>query len=134
VKVLIVEYEVVSRHLLKSHLQQWGHQVVAAPDGAAAWRLFQEQDFPLILSDWAMPEMDKLELRGRGRRLWDQTGAFTAHFRSLFYDKARRSRYGIGPVGELRFRDHGGSIEVESELGRGTLFRIRLPLRPPHFS
>ena len=28
-------------------------------------------------------------------------------------------------------RDHGGSIEVESEVGRGTLFRIRLPLRPP---
>jgi two-component system NtrC family sensor kinase len=27
-------------------------------------------------------------------------------------------------------RDHGGSIEVESEVGRGTLFRIRLPLRP----
>jgi two-component system NtrC family sensor kinase len=28
-------------------------------------------------------------------------------------------------------RDHGGSIEVESEVGRGTLFRIRIPLRPP---
>jgi signal transduction histidine kinase len=62
VKVLIAEDEVVSRHLLQSYLQQWGHQVVAAPNGAAAWRLFQEQDFPLILSDWVMPEMDGLEL------------------------------------------------------------------------
>jgi signal transduction histidine kinase len=29
------------------------------------------------------------------------------------------------------FRDHGGSIEAESTVGRGTVFRLRLPLRPP---
>jgi signal transduction histidine kinase len=48
--------------LLQSYLQQWGHQVVAAPDGAVAWRLFEESEFPLVLSDWVMPEMDGLEL------------------------------------------------------------------------
>jgi two-component system NtrC family sensor kinase len=61
-KVLIAEDEPVSRHLLQSYLREWGHQVVAAPDGAAAWRIFQETEFPLILSDWIMPEMDGLEL------------------------------------------------------------------------
>ncbi len=68
-KVLIAEDEPVSRHLLQSYLRQWGHEVTAAPDGAAAWRLVQEGYFPLILSDWVMPEMDGLELirRIRGR-------------------------------------------------------------------
>ncbi|HVK04383.1 MAG TPA: ATP-binding protein, partial [Armatimonadaceae bacterium] len=28
-------------------------------------------------------------------------------------------------------RDHGGSIEAESEAGKGATFRVRLPLRPP---
>ncbi|HTU22484.1 MAG TPA: ATP-binding protein [Gemmataceae bacterium] len=61
-KILIAEDEAVSRHLLTSYLHQWGHEVVAAPDGAVAWRLFQDQEFPLVLSDWEMPEMDGVEL------------------------------------------------------------------------
>ncbi|MBV8774011.1 MAG: anti-sigma factor antagonist [Deltaproteobacteria bacterium] len=61
-KVLIAEDEVVSRRLLQSYLQRWGHEVVTAQDGAEAWSLFQAGEFPIVISDWMMPQMDGLEL------------------------------------------------------------------------
>jgi signal transduction histidine kinase len=67
VNVLIADDEVVSRRLLQSFLETWGHQAVPAPNGAEAWRLFEGNDFPIVISDWVMPEMDGLELIRRIR-------------------------------------------------------------------
>ena len=61
-KVLIAEDDRVSRRLLQGLLERWGYQVVAASDGAEAWRRFQEDEFPLVISDWMMSEMNGLEL------------------------------------------------------------------------
>lgn len=66
-KILIAEDTPISQRLLQSFLQKWGHEVTAASDGAAAWRLFQADDFPVVISDWMMPEMDGLELVRRIR-------------------------------------------------------------------
>src|SRR5215472_15426584 len=66
-KVLIADDEVVSRRLLQNYLQRWGHEVVAAQDGAEAWSLFQAGEFPIVISDWMMPKMDGLELIRRIR-------------------------------------------------------------------
>ncbi len=66
-KVLIAEDDRVSRRLLQSLLEKWGYQVVAASDGAEAWRRFQEDEFPLVISDWVMSEMDGLDLIRRIR-------------------------------------------------------------------
>jgi signal transduction histidine kinase len=67
VRALIAEDEPLSRHLLQTYLKGWGHEVTAAEDGAAAWRLFQAGGFPLVLTDWVMPEVDGLELIRRIR-------------------------------------------------------------------
>jgi signal transduction histidine kinase len=67
VRILIAEDALVSRRLLQHHLQTWGHEVVAAGDGAEAWQLFVENEFPVVISDWMMPEMDGLELVRRIR-------------------------------------------------------------------
>lgn len=68
-KVLIAEDDPVSRRLLQSYLEKWGYEVTAANDGAAAWQLFQQDEFPIVISDWIMPEVDGLELVRRIRSL-----------------------------------------------------------------
>ena len=61
-KVLIAEDDPVSRRLLQSYLQKWGHDVIATVNGAEAWKTFQEGEFHVVVSDWMMPEMDGLQL------------------------------------------------------------------------
>ena len=57
-KILIADDDSVSRRLLQSYLQKWGYEVIAAQDGAEAWRLFEDGQFPMVITDWMMPEID----------------------------------------------------------------------------
>ena len=72
-RVLIAEDDPVSRRLLQAHLEKWGHEVTAAASGGEAWRLFQAGAYPIVITDWMMPEMDGPELIRRIRG-WEQTG------------------------------------------------------------
>ena len=56
--LLIADDDPVSRRLLQSYLQKWGYEVTAAKDGAEAWGLFDAGSFPMIITDWMMPELD----------------------------------------------------------------------------
>jgi len=66
-KILIAEDDPIVRRLLETYLHEWGHEVVVAKDGAQAWAFFQECAYPLVISDWMMPEVDGLELVRRIR-------------------------------------------------------------------
>jgi two-component system NtrC family sensor kinase len=66
-KVLIADDDPVSRRLLQSYLQKWGYDVTAAVNGADAWRLFEQDEFPVVVTDWMMPEMDGTDLIRRIR-------------------------------------------------------------------
>jgi DNA-binding response OmpR family regulator len=66
-KVLIADDDPVSRRLLLSYLQKWGYEVTVAVNGADAWRLFEQEDFSVVISDWMMPEVDGAELIRRIR-------------------------------------------------------------------
>jgi signal transduction histidine kinase len=57
-KILIADDDAVSRRLLQSYLQKWGYEVVPAKDGAEAWGLFDGGIYPIVITDWMMPELD----------------------------------------------------------------------------
>jgi sigma-B regulation protein RsbU (phosphoserine phosphatase) len=48
--------------VLETSLKKRGHEVVALENGLKAWQAIEKQYFPVIISDWLMPEMDGLAL------------------------------------------------------------------------
>ncbi len=66
-RILVADDDQVSRQLLAISLKKVGHEVILAEDGQEAWQLMQQLYFPLVISDWLMPEIDGLELCERIR-------------------------------------------------------------------
>lgn len=72
-KILIAEDDSASLKILRLTLQGFGHEVIAAEDGAKAWEVLLREPVTLIVSDWMMPGLDGLELcrKIRARRKKD---------------------------------------------------------------
>jgi signal transduction histidine kinase len=66
-KVLVADDSMMMQRLLLRSLEKWSYEVSIASDGAEAWDLFQRDHFPLVLTDWMMPQLDGLELTRRIR-------------------------------------------------------------------
>ncbi len=60
--ILIVEDNVVSRKLLEKSLIKAGYTVASVENGQEAIKALDEQFYPIIITDWVMPEMDGLQL------------------------------------------------------------------------
>lgn len=61
-KILVAEDEMINRKLVKKSLLTAGYEVVEAEDGLAAWELFQQEAFQLVITDWMMPGINGPEL------------------------------------------------------------------------
>ncbi|MFA6546836.1 MAG: response regulator [Limisphaerales bacterium] len=66
-KILVADDSRVSRNLAASILEDMDFEVLTAVDGLEAWKIFEREEIPLLVSDWMMPEMDGLELCSRVR-------------------------------------------------------------------
>jgi two-component system, OmpR family, response regulator len=60
--LLLVDDDAHIREVMRFALEKAGHHVREAADGAAAFALFQQHPFDLVVLDIVMPEMDGLEL------------------------------------------------------------------------
>ena len=61
-EILVAEDDFVARGFLEKLLKSLGHECVLAEDGLKAWEVIQKGKARLVITDWAMPEMDGLEL------------------------------------------------------------------------
>ncbi len=62
-RILIAEDDTISRRLLESTLNKWGHEVIVTCDGKEALQALQAEDAPKIaILDWMMPEMDGVDV------------------------------------------------------------------------
>ncbi len=61
-RILIAEDDKDSQKLLTRILEKENYEVVIADDGRMAWKIFQTEDFRLVITDWIMPRMKGLEL------------------------------------------------------------------------
>ena len=66
-RVLIAEDSALERLLFQRTVEELGHECLVAGDGGQAWELFQAAGADVIISDWAMPGIDGLELCRRVR-------------------------------------------------------------------
>jgi putative two-component system response regulator len=61
-RVLLVEDDPDTMELLENALVHFGYEVTSAGNGLEALELMRSDHYPLIISDWEMPEMSGIEL------------------------------------------------------------------------
>jgi two-component system cell cycle response regulator len=70
--ILLAEDSALYRHLITSHLKEWGFDFQTAKDGREAWELLTRPGAPrLALLDWVLPGIDGVELCRRLRHRGD---------------------------------------------------------------
>ena len=67
-RILIAEDDKDSQKLLERILQKANYDVVIADDGHMAWDIIQNEDIPMVITDWQMPQMGGVELCEKIRR------------------------------------------------------------------
>ena len=61
-RILLVDDEPTQRLIMARLLKRGGYEVEMAANGREALAKLEQGDFPLMITDWEMPEMDGVAL------------------------------------------------------------------------
>ncbi len=62
-KILVVDDDPLTLHMVVYRLRQWGHEVVSCTDGASAWKILEGGMVPNVaILDWMMPGINGPDL------------------------------------------------------------------------
>lgn len=61
-KVLVVDDDPVIRAVVNAGLKALRHDVTAVDGGTKAWELIRKEHFPVVITDWSMPDMNGIQL------------------------------------------------------------------------
>jgi diguanylate cyclase (GGDEF)-like protein len=67
-RVLVADDDAGCRMVLRATVERLGHECRVAADGDEAWRLFEEEQPDVLITDWMMPGLDGPELCRRVRQ------------------------------------------------------------------
>lgn len=73
--ILVVDDNLLQRTVLEAGLRAAGHDVVVAENGKEGLDIFRKGYYPIVMTDWVMPEMNGLELCRAIRA--DDSGRYT---------------------------------------------------------
>ncbi len=76
-QILLVEDDELGRDVLQLTLMHAGYEVIAASDGEEAWAMYNTKPYPIIFSDWVMPNLDGIELCKRIREADAENDRYT---------------------------------------------------------
>lgn len=141
-RILIAEDDPLSCGLLEMYLEQEGYPYISVPNGREALELFQREPFPIVITDWLMPEMDGTALCHAIRSLASDSYTFlillTARNSSDAIVEGLESGaddYIVKPINpaELRVRLKGARriLDLEEALKRSLTEIRELSIRDP---
>jgi len=82
-RVLVVDDDPVIRAVVAAGLKALKHEVVQCDGGIKAWELLQKEHFPVLITDWAMPDLNGIlliqQLRALPRESYTYVIMLTGH-------------------------------------------------------
>jgi CheY-like chemotaxis protein len=97
-RILVVDNEEDQRRLLTIILTKFGYAVKAVSSAETALRAIASENYPLIITDLIMPEMDGTELCERIKRIRPDAKVYAISGHIELYDDSRLAQLGFDGI------------------------------------